>query len=123
MNEFPSPQFGLEYISLTMSGKGKTSISYISTPETIPSDYGKYSLKVTYHPKKYKYRSTLLSSPWLSFCSVIYDLSPSLCFLNTKLGQKLKLHIHRTPSPSYMKSPKTNWQILKVIAMETQQKQ
>lgn len=44
---------------------------------------------------------------------MIYDLSPSLCFLNTKLGQKLKLHIHRTPSPSYMKSPKTNWQILK----------
>ena len=38
--------------------------------------------------------------------------------------QKLKLHTHRiSSSPSYIRSSKTNWQILKVTSMETQQKQ
>lgn len=74
----------------TVSEKGKLSI-YLHPRDSYLFRFEVYSQQVTYHPKKGKHRSK--SCPVLECPFILWNMiSPSLCIMNTQLGQKLELY-------------------------------
>lgn len=113
-NQFSSPQFSLECISLTVSEIGKLSVCLHSW-DSISSDQGNIAWKWPTILRKGNIKVNFflpLNVPL--FCDVW--LSPSLCIVNIKLVNKLKLYKELPPTYTCEAIKLTN---LKIIIMVT----